>query len=151
MADRMWPIWKPISVRFYISYVFFRPSYKTFYEEITHTSHFVVFVISFIQSHRILPPLKICLISQISVHSLWHVWIGCSTNESEYLSHALRWAAQRHTLLWHTCEPSHEKICLWGFATRPDSNQPAQLHRLARVLKFWIELLNILYYLCSEQ
>ena len=35
-------------------------------------------------------------------------------------------------------EPRHEKMCLRGFSTRLDSNQPAQLQRLARVLEFWI-------------
>ena len=34
-------------------------------------------------------------------------------------------------------EPRHEKTCLWGFAARSDYNQPAQLQRLARALKFW--------------
>ena len=34
-------------------------------------------------------------------------------------------------------EPCHEKTCLRGFATQ-DSNRPAQLQSLARVLKFWI-------------
>ena len=35
-------------------------------------------------------------------------------------------------------EPHHEKTCLLGFATRYDSNRPAQLQKLARVLKIWI-------------
>ena len=35
-------------------------------------------------------------------------------------------------------EPHHTKMCLQGFLTRQDSNQPAQLQRLARGLKFWI-------------
>ena len=32
-------------------------------------------------------------------------------------------------------EPHHAKTCLWGFSTRSDLNQPAQL---ARILKLWI-------------
>ena len=46
-------------------------------------------------------------------------------------------------------EPRHDKTCLREFPTRPDSNRPAQPHKLARVLKF--RLLEILYYLSSEQ
>ena len=67
-----------------------------------HTSHFFVFITSFIHSNKGFwrfwgsfkvifvkiaqnvskSPLRICLISQISVHSLWHVWsllsrVGC--------------------------------------------------------------------------
>ena len=38
------------------------------------------------------------------------------------------------------------------FATMYDSNQPAQLQKLsARVLKFWIEQVQVLYYLDSAQ
>ena len=33
-------------------------------------------------------------------------------------------------------EPRHEKMCLRESPTRPDTNWPAQLQRLARVLKF---------------
>ena len=33
-------------------------------------------------------------------------------------------------------EPRHEKMCLRDFTTRSDSNRPAQLQKLARVLKF---------------
>ena len=35
-------------------------------------------------------------------------------------------------------EPRHVKTCLSGFATRVDSNWPAQQQRLARGLEFWI-------------
>ena len=38
----------------------------------------------------------------------------------------------------HTYEPRHEKMCLREFLTRPDTNQPAQPQKLARVLKFWL-------------
>ena len=31
-----------------------------------------------------------------------------------------------------------EKMSLWGFATRQDSNQPAQLHKPASVIKLQI-------------
>ena len=33
-------------------------------------------------------------------------------------------------------EPCDDKMCLWESLTRPDTNRPAQLQRLARVLKF---------------
>ena len=48
-------------------------------------------------------------------------------------------------------EPHHEKICLRGFLTREDSNQPAQLQKLARILKLCKEQVYISYYLSSEQ
>ena len=37
-----------------------------------------------------------------------------------------------------TSEPGHEKTCLREFPTRPDSNWPVQLQKLARILKLWI-------------
>ena len=92
-SHRIWPIRKPNSHKIFKSHRFFRQSYNTFYEEINihHTllclsetsymynkgfrlfwgSFKVIFVKisqNFIKSH-----LKICLISKISVHSLWHV------------------------------------------------------------------------------
>ena len=33
-SHRIWPIWKPIPIRFFKSHRIFRSSYKTFYEEI---------------------------------------------------------------------------------------------------------------------
>ena len=33
-SHRIWPIWKPIPIRFFKSHRIFRPSYNTFYEEI---------------------------------------------------------------------------------------------------------------------
>ena len=48
-------------------------------------------------------------------------------------------------------ELRHEKMCLREFPTRPDTNRPAQPQKLARVLKFQLENLEILYYLSSEQ
>ena len=38
-----------------------------------------------------------------------------------------------------------------GFATWLDSNRPAQIQKLARGLKFWIQKLEVLYYLFIEQ
>ena len=35
-----------------------------------------------------------------------------------------------------TTEPRHDKTCLREFPTRPDTNQPVQPQKLARVLKF---------------
>ena len=52
-----------------------------------------------------------------------------------------------HGLIW---VPSRENLSS-GFATRYDSNRPAQPHRLATVLRFWIQQVDLLYYLCSEQ
>ena len=36
------------------------------------------------------------------------------------------------------------------FPTRSDTNQAVQLQKMARGLKFWIEKIEGLYYLCSE-
>ena len=35
-------------------------------------------------------------------------------------------------------EPHCEKTCLWGLRPIKTQNRPAQLQRLARVLKFWL-------------
>ena len=48
-------------------------------------------------------------------------------------------------------EPRHEKTCLREFPTRSDSNWPAQLQKLAGCLKFWLQKLETLHYLGSEQ
>ena len=37
-----------------------------------------------------------------------------------------------------------------GFPTRSDTNQPVQYQNNARFLKFWIQVEEELYYLCSE-
>ena len=42
-------------------------------------------------------------------------------------------------------------MCLRESPTRPDINRPAQPQKLARVLKFRLQNLEILYYLSSEQ
>ena len=47
--------------------------------------------------------------------------------------------------------PRHEKTYLRESPTRSDSNWPAQLQKLTRVLKFRLYNLEILYYLSSEQ
>ena len=47
-------------------------------------------------------------------------------------------------------EPRHEKTCLWGFR-RGKTIRPVKLQRLARGWKFWIQKLEILCYLGSEQ
>ena len=52
---------------------------------------------------------------------------------------------------WKIFEPHHAKMCLRGFSTKSDSNQPAQLQKLATILKFWIKPEYISYYLSSEQ
>ena len=46
-------------------------------------------------------------------------------------------------------EPCHEKMCLREFPTWPDTNRPAQPQKLARVLKFRLQNLEILYHLSS--
>ena len=48
-------------------------------------------------------------------------------------------------------EPQHKKMCLREFPTRSDTNRPAQPQKLARVFKFRLQNLEILYYLSSEQ
>ena len=49
--------------------------------------------------------------------------------------------------IWAT---SREKLSL-GFGTRVDSNRPVQPQKLARLLKFRIKKLEVLYYLGSQQ
>ena len=59
--------------------------------------------------------------------------------------------------IWHTqalsgldsYEPRHEKTCLRGF--RPGKTQIGLCKKLCRGLKFWIQQLQLLYYLGSEQ
>ena len=48
-------------------------------------------------------------------------------------------------------EPWHDKTCLREFPTMPDTNTPVQPQTLARVLKFQLQNLEILYYLSSKQ
>ena len=45
----------------------------------------------------------------------------------------------------------HEKMCLCEFPTRSDSNWPAQPQKLAWRLIFWLQKLETLHYLGSEQ
>ena len=65
----------------------------------------------------------------------------------QHLSHHTVSANIIFTILY---EPRHEKTCLREFPTRSDSNWPAQLQKLAWVLKFRLYNLEILYYLSSE-
>ena len=51
----------------------------------------------------------------------------------------------------HIYEPRLDKMCLWEFPTRQETNRPAQPQKLARVLKFRLWNLEILYYLSGEQ
>ena len=53
--------------------------------------------------------------------------------------------------IWKQFESRHDKTCLREFPTWPDTNRPAQPQKLARVLKFQLQNLEILYYLSSEQ
>ena len=52
-----------------------------------------------------------------------------------------------------SCEPPppHEKMCLCESPTSQDTNRPLQPQKLARVLKFRLKNLEILYYISSEQ
>ena len=43
----------------------------------------MIFIKKKISQNLTKSPLKICLISQISVHSLWHVWAGAETRYPE--------------------------------------------------------------------
>ena len=70
-SHRIWPIWKPVPIRL-SSLTEFSDILQHILRQNKHKSHFVVFIKisqNFIRSH-----LKICLTSQILVHSLWHVW-----------------------------------------------------------------------------
>ena len=86
-----------ISYKIFKSHRIFRPSYNTFLWRNRHTSHFVVVITNFMHNNKgfwlfresfkvifvkisqnfIKSHLNICLISQIAVHSLWHVWMNC--------------------------------------------------------------------------
>ena len=48
------------------------------------------------------------------------------------------WSPVSLKILGKSFEPRHEKTCLREFSTRSDSNWPAQLQKLARILKFWL-------------
>ena len=95
-SQSIWPIWKPIPIRFFKSHRIFRQSYEQhilWRNKHIIKSHVVVFITGLLHSKKafwlffgsfkvifvkvsqnfIKSPLKICLISQISVHSLWHV------------------------------------------------------------------------------
>ena len=70
---------------------------------------------------------------------------GCpGWSESSLGTHAVCWflsypgsnSKMNLSRAWVVHEPHHEKTCLREFATRKDSNRPAQLQKLDRVLKF---------------
>ena len=52
-----------------------------------------------------------------------------------------------HTFIWATTRQNVSS----GVSEQPDTNRPAQPQKLARVLKFRLYNLEILYYLSSEQ
>ena len=96
-SHRIWPIWKAIPIKKLKPHRIFRPFHIGFYEEINinHTlygfhklltwkkKYFRLHVywgsskVMFkkISQNFVKSPLKFSLISQILVHSLWHVWI----------------------------------------------------------------------------
>ena len=118
--------------------------------------------------------LKHCLIWQISIHSLWHVCLSSKAACPPYnlyvpmtwkhlffpnpdtktflicLSPCI-WSIYKTEVPIKQNEPRHYKTCLWKFPTRSDSNWSAQLQKLAWSLKFWLQKLETLYYLGSEQ
>ena len=47
-------------------------------------------------------------------------------------------------------KPRHEKTLSSGFQTRSDTNRAVQSQKMVSGLKFWIEQVEGLYYLCSE-
>ena len=72
-SHRIWPILKPVPIRFFKSHRIFRPSYNTFYVElnINHTNDYFRGEVILVKiSQNLIRSLKICLISQISVHNL---------------------------------------------------------------------------------
>ena len=58
---------------------------------------------------------------------------------------------KKHSVVRTLNESRHEKTCLWVFATRYDSNRPAQRHKLARVLKFRITTKGVICILSRQQ
>ena len=47
-------------------------------------------------------------------------------------------------------EPQRDKAGLWGFRLGSKNNQPVQSKKKAESLKFWINVEEKLYYMCSE-
>ena len=104
-----------------------------------HKSHLVVFITSFLHLNKgfwllwgsfkvifvkisqnfIKSHLKFCLISQISVHSLWHVWCSLALDSV-------------FTILAHTDELLHDKTNKMTCAPSEDSDQPGHLPSLIR-------------------
>ena len=73
--------------------------------------------------------------------------------ERETVSHISETAENQsmcHVSIRVLYEPRHDKTCLREFPTRLDTNRPAQPQQLARVLKFRLQNLEILYYLSSD-
>ena len=61
------------------------------------------------------------------------------------------WAVIRYKRKRNTFEPRHDKTCFREFPTKSNSNWPAQLQKLAWSLKFWLQKLETLHYLGSDQ
>ena len=93
---RIWLIWMPIPVR-----IFSLTEFSDHLKRHKHKSHFVVFITSFLHLNKeffgsskvifvkisqnlIKSPLKSCLFSQISVHSLWYAWISLDVSAPDY-------------------------------------------------------------------
>ena len=79
--------------------------------------------------------------------------LSCIYIERETVSRSSETAENQsmcHVSIRVLYEPRHDKMCLREFPTRPDTNRPAQPQQLARVLKFRLQNLEILYYLSSE-
>ena len=90
-----------------------------------------------------------------SCSSVMCCWLGKILRDSKPDSYSFSVYSPTGSSFMHhdttSNEPRHEKMCLWESPTRPDTNWPAQPQKLARVLKFRLSNLEILYCLSSEQ
>ena len=64
--------------------------------------------------------------------------IGTLDSGEGSLPFGLLVGVHKYMIMTELFVPCHEKTCLRGCLTRKDSNSPAQIQMLARVLKFWI-------------
>ena len=85
--------------------------------------------------------LKIISVCPIIITECKYIYLNGYKNDLHFIDH----------IEFKKYEPRHEKMCLRESPTRLDTNRPAQPQKLARVLKFQLYNLEILYYLSSEQ
>ena len=148
-----------------------------------HTTHFVVFITSFIHSNNsfwlfwgsfkviflkisqnfIKSPLRICLISQISVHSLWHVWyskLSTKWNKLKSARTGIYFQMQLHShsfsMISYMCSRERQLLAfkflatvksIWAMTWQNQQNecapskvsdQPGYLPSLIRVFAGWL-------------